>query len=118
LPEDVVLGHVRAFESGEADTIRIAEPTLVATPERVRDFENPYDSVSDFDNPHDTVSDFEDPLQHGKLMDFPVDDVVPPAERGAVTLGLGVFPEGPDARILSSNWDSDGVWVPPRGTAN
>jgi hypothetical protein len=64
------------------------------------------------------VADFENPHQHGRLVDFAVEDVVPPGERGESTLGVGVFPVGPDALVPSSDWDTDDVWIPPRGTVN
>jgi hypothetical protein len=107
-PEAVRMGPERAFDAGGAGTVSIADPEPVATPE----------SVSDFGNPHDAVGDRENPRQHGKLMEFSVDEVVPPAERGEVTLALGLFPDGPDARVPPGNWDTDVAWIPPRGTDN
>lgn len=67
------------------------------------------------------VMDFENPHQHGKLMHFRTADLpLPddPAERRELSLGLGIFPDGPGDAISLDRWDSDWVAIPPRGRHN
>jgi hypothetical protein len=99
-----LLGPRNAFEVDERDD-------TVAVAGRFEDRLTRPTEVMDFDNPH----------MHGKLMHFRTADVpLPddPADREELSLGLGVFPDGPGDVISLDRWDSDRVAIPPRGTDN
>jgi hypothetical protein len=110
-PEDVRMGRASAFETVEDDAgreyVAIADRAGVVAPSGVMDFENPHE--------HDGLMDFRNPHAHGKLMDSHIEDVGP-GPWGEVTLGLGIFPDGPDERIPAANWATAEVSLPPRET--
>lgn len=95
LSDKVFMGIEDAYEIQELDSgtvVRIEDGDKVATPESVLDFENPH--------------------AHGKLMEFRSKEVIPATEHGAVTLGVGFFPDGSDTRIPSEDFATDDVYIP------